>query len=495
MNMKTITTTLWIALIGAFFFFSRAPIPEAQSASPSSDWNQVFVALSKKIVPSVVNISTLSVVKSPFLQGGSEDVMRRFFNDFFRQYRGRGPDSEEDESPSMKVPKAMSLGTGFVIDASGLILTNNHVIADADEIKINFTESKDEQPSDAEVVGRDPEIDLALIQVKTKRELVALNLGDSDALEVGEWVIAVGNPFGQGHSVTHGIISAKGRNAPDFPLASYIQTDTPINPGNSGGPLVNLKGEVIAINNAIDQRAQNIGFAIPVNIVKKVLPQLKTKGTVSRGYIGVLVNVLSPEVSKKMGIPKNIVGPVVSHIYPGEPADQAGLKPYDVILEFDHKPIQNGGDLIAAVTGVNVGTSASIKIWRNKQEKTLTIKVAERPGSHANRESKKSSKKSSRLSRMETGMILEDMTPEILRELNLPPKASGAVVSQMSYAGPADHAGLLRGDVILEVDRKPIKDVDAFYAIVKQKKSYLLRIRRMDAQGRELFTIVTLDLT
>jgi serine protease Do len=493
MNIKTIATTLWIGLIAAFFFFSRAPIPEAQSAASfSSDWHQVFVALSKKIVPSVVNISTLSTVKSPFMQGGSDDMMRRFFNDFFRQYRGRGPDSDDEESPSMKLPKAMSLGTGFVIDASGLILTNNHVIADADEIKINFTEAKDEQPSDAEVVGRDPEIDLALIQVKTKRELIALNLGDSDALEVGEWVMAVGNPFGQGHSVTHGIISAKGRNAPDFPLASYIQTDTPINPGNSGGPLVNLKGEVIAINNAIDQRAQNIGFAIPVNIVKKVLPQLKTKGTVSRGYIGVLVNVLSPEVSKKMNLPKNVSGPLVSHIYPGEPADQAGLKPYDVILEFDHKPIQTGNDLIAAVTGVDVGTSASIKIWRKGSTKTLTIKVAERPGAQAT--TKKKSKKSSKPSRIETGMILDDITTENARELNLSSKVSGAIVSHVDYNGSADQAGLLRGDVILEVDQKIIKDVDAFYSIVKQKKSYLLRIRRTDSQGREMFTIVTLHL-
>ena len=228
---------------------------------------------------------------------------------------GGGDEDDEDNAPTLppgpppanpkNLPKAMSLGTGFIIDSSGLILTNNHVVADADEIKISFTESLDEKPTDGEVVGRDTELDVALIRVKSKREMVAVSFGDSDALEVGEYVIAVGNPFGQGHSVTHGIISAKGRLAPDFPLANYLQTDAPINPGNSGGPLVNLKGEVIGINNAIDQRAQGIGFAIPINLVKKVLPQLRTKGTVSRGYIGVLVNEMTPEIAPKLGVPKD----------------------------------------------------------------------------------------------------------------------------------------------------------------------------------------------
>ena len=254
----------------------------ADSASPS-DAN-IFVALAKKIVPSVVNISTLSTVKGGDYGGGPnnpDDLFRKFFDDFFRHHGNAGPrggggddDSGGDDgggggaptpAPSGKLPKAMSLGTGFIIDASGLILTNNHVVADADEIKISFTEDEDEKLTDGEVVGRDPELDVALIHVKTKRELTAVTLGDSDASEVGEYVIAVGNPFGQGHSVTHGIICAKGRLAPDFPLARYLQTDAPINPGNSGGPLVNLKGEVIGINNAIDQRAQGIGFAIPIN--------------------------------------------------------------------------------------------------------------------------------------------------------------------------------------------------------------------------------------
>ncbi len=475
------------------------------SSAPSIIDTNIFVNLSKKIVPSVVNISSYILVKSPLLQGDQSDALRRFFGDLFRQYnRGGHGDNEDDGGGPLpqvppggqqRIPRAMSLGTGFIIDSSGLILTNNHVVADADEIKISFTEASDEKPSDAEVVGRDPDIDVALIKVKNKREMVPAALGDSDALDVGEYVIAVGNPVGHGHSVTHGIISAKGRPAPDFPLANYLQTDAPINPGNSGGPLVNLKGEVIGINNAIDQRAQGIGFAIPINLVKKVLPQLRTKGVVARGYIGVLVDNLSPEVASKMGFSKDLSGPMVTHVYPGAPSDKAGLKPYDVIVEFNGTPVHSGGDLISAVTGVAVGDSVPLKISRSGQVKILTIQVAQRPSSQQSSQQKveKKKKKDKKPASIQTGMTLEDLTPEMAKDLGLE-KSTGVVVSNVDYGGPADRAGMIRGDFILEVDRKVILDVDAFYKFVKEKKSYLLRVRRMDPQGREVFAVIILDL-
>lgn len=472
---------------------------------PGGDVN-IFVNLAKKIVPSVVNISTLSTVKTPFGMGGPDDLFRRFFEDFFRRHGGQGAPGgpggnggEDEEGPGVppgpggRLPKAMSLGTGFIIDASGLILTNNHVVAEADEIKIHFTEALDEKPTDGEVVGRDPEIDVALIRVKTKREMVPVVFGDSDTLEVGEYVAAVGNPFGQGHSVTHGIISAKGRLAPDFPLASYLQTDAPINPGNSGGPLINLKGEVIGINNAIEARAQGIGFAIPINVVKKVLPQLKTKGTVSRGYIGVLVNELTPELAPKIGAPKDLQAPFATHVYPGEPADKAGVKPYDVILEFNNKKIRSASELIAAVTAVDVGATVPVKVLRAGTEKTLQIKIGQRPGTQTAPVPKKEPK-GKQPARIDTGMSLETITPDIARELGLSEKVTGVAVSSISFGGAADRAGLLRGDVILEVDRKPVRNVDDFYATVKEKKSYLLRVRRSDPQGRELFSVILLDL-
>ncbi len=487
---------------------TASPPPAAVSTlTPGVNDPNIFVNLAKKIVPSVVNISTLTKVKGAGGGGaGQDELFRRFFEDFFRQHggggRGRpmpGPEEEEEGEPrgGRGAPKAMSLGTGFIIDASGLILTNNHVVAGADEIKIHFTEEADEKPTDGEVVGRDPELDLALIKVKSKRQMIPAALGDSDALQVGEYVIAVGNPFGQGHSVTHGIISAKERKAPDFRLASYLQTDAPINPGNSGGPLVNLKGEVIGINNAIDQRAQGIGFAIPINLVKQVLPQLRTKGSVSRGYIGVVIGELSPEVAQKLGVPKDLRAPMVTNVNPGEPADKAGVKPYDIIIEFNKKKIRSPDELVGAVTSVPVNESAPLKVLRGGKEVELTIKVAKRPGTEkASKEESKKDKPEKKTDRPKLGMELENITPEVARELGLKEsdKKNGALVTNVTYGSPADQAGIMRGDLIIEVDRQPVKDVDGFYAAVKGKKNPLLRVRRMDPQGNEMFSVVILEM-
>jgi len=483
----------------------------AQEAAVSVAAGQnVYVELARKVVPSVVNISTLTAIKSSQLGGGvaPQDPFRRFFEDYFKHHggggipgpRGREDGEEEGVPPPMipggKSPQAMSLGTGFIIDASGLILTNNHVVAGADEIKISFTEEADEKPTDGEVVGRDPELDVALIRVKSKRQMVPLSFGDSDKLAVGEYVAAVGNPFGQGHSVTHGIISAKGRIAPDFPLAKYIQTDAPINPGNSGGPLVNLKGEVIGINNAIDQRAQGIGFAIPINSVKAVLEQLRTKGNVSRGYIGVLVNDLTPEVAKQIGAPQDLRAPFVTQVYPGEPADRAGIEVYDVILEFAGRKIRNFGDLITAVTGIAVGSSAEMKVIRQGKERTFKVQVSERPGARPDKRApvRPGNKQKEPTPQVETGMTIQSLTDEDARELGVPKGMSGVLVDTVAYGGPADRAGLMRGDLIVEVDRKPVANAEAFYSVVRSKKSYLLRVRRLDPQGRDAFTVLVLEL-
>ncbi len=470
---------------------------------------QIFAKLAKKWIPSVVNIATQSRIKTPYGKGAPDQLFKKFFEDFFGQNGGRGhgfpaPDDDDSEGPPPPPrggsgPKAQALGTGFIIEPSGLILTNNHVVADADEIKVIFTEDENEKPTDAEIVGRDTELDLALIKVKTSRSLQPVILGDSDVLEVGEYVIAIGNPFGQGHSVTHGIISAKGRKSPDVALASYLQTDAPINPGNSGGPLMNLKGEVIGINNAIDARAQGIGFAIPINFVKRVLTQLKTKGTVARGYIGILVNELTPELSEKLGIPKSIQGPIVAEVYSGEPADGAGIKVYDIVLEFNGKKIKSPADLIGSVTSVDVGQTVTVKLWRSGKEKNVQIKVAERPGrdefakrsapTHRQKEAEKKKQP-----KVDAGMDLQNLSPEIVKELGLQSKIKGVVIEDVKFGLAADKAGLERGDVIVEVDRKPITDIASFQAIVKEKKSYLLRVRRADSQGKDAYSVIILDL-
>jgi serine protease Do len=423
----------------------------------------IFVELSKKVVPSVVNIQTTTKGGRRGFggqPGQPDDLFRKFFEDFFRNGGRRAPPEDEGDDGAAG---PLALGTGFVIDPSGLILTNAHVVQDADEIKILFTEEDDEKPTDGKVVGRDPDLDLALIKVDTKRKLTAVALGDSDALEVGEYVMAVGNPFGQGHSVTHGIISAKGRKSPDFALARYLQTDAPINPGNSGGPLLNLKGEVVGINNAIDARAQGIGFAIPINSAKAVLQQLKSTGSVSRGYIGIQVNDLTPEIARRVDAPKDVRGCFVAHVYPGEPAETAGLRPYDIIVEYNGKKIASANDLIVEVTGTPVGKTAKVKALRNGKSRDFEVKVALRPTTKPEEKAKPRAKPSDDESRTRSGIDAEEITPEVAKELGVPDNTKGVVVNEIRYGSPADKAGLMRGDIIVEIDRKPVHTEDELY--------------------------------
>ncbi len=467
----------------------------------------IFAELAKKIVPSVVNISTASLMKMPVgPHGESGDPLRRFFEDFFGNIPGhggggihpwqhprrRGQGQPQDSVPA--IPKAMALGTGFIIDASGLILTNYHVIEKADEINVSFTEDPSEKPTTGLVVGRDAELDVALIQVKTTRPLVALALGDSDGLEVGEYVIAVGNPFGQGHSVTHGIISGKGRLLPDFVMnnySTYLQTDAPINPGNSGGPLVNLKGLVVGINNAIDARAHGIGFAIPAKAVKAILPQLREKGSVARGFIGVGVDQLTPEVSTQLGAPNDLKAAYVNHVYPGQPADLAGVQEYDIILEFNGKTVHSSNELVVAVTSVAVGETVAMKVLRGGKAKTVQIKIAQRPNGAVAEVDRKKTKPTAEI---DTGMHLENLTPELAQQLGLSVADKGVVVLEVAEGGPAARSGFLSGDLIVDVDQKKVKNLEEFFAIVKLKKNYLIRIRREVAGGLEGFAVVVLNL-
>lgn len=472
-------------------------LPFLLTSVEAADFNpNIFVDLSKKVVPSVVNIQAVSKGRRGYgkgggQNGGQDEVFRKFFEDFLRNGGRRAPSPDDEEGGP--APEGMSLGTGFIIDATGLILTNNHVVNNADEIKIVFTEEEDEVPTDAKVVGRDPDLDLALIKVETTRKLTPVALGDSDALQVGEYVMAVGNPFGQGHSVTHGIISAKGRRSPDFALASYLQTDAPINPGNSGGPLLNLKGEVIGINNAIDARAQGIGFAIPINLAKAVLAQLKSTGSVARGYIGIQVNDLTSEIAKRIDSPKGIKGSFVAHVYPGEPAEKAGIRPYDIITQIDQKKISTANDLILAVTATRVGEVVKVKAIRAGKEREFDLRIALRPGSAPEKKRALSPPKSE-LGKTLSGMEVEELTPELAKEIGVRSNTKGVVVNDLRFDSPADKAGLTRGDVIVEIDRKSVRTENDFYRHLKAKKSYLIRVLRVSEDGQENFQVLVLDL-
>ncbi len=485
-----------VGILCLTFFFAVPVASRAQSLEKG------FSDLAKKVSRGVVNISTFARPKfqhrgppaegfmGPFDQG---DPFGGFFGDFFgAPMMPRQPGRPGPKPPKNTKPQPFALGTGFVIDQTGLILTNHHVINEAEEVKIQFDEDDDYAP--AEIIGRDPELDVALLSFKTKDKLTVLTLGDSDTIEVGETVLAVGNPLGYGHSVTHGILSAKERKAPEMRLAKYLQTDASINPGNSGGPLLNMRGEVIGINNAIDARAQGIGFAIPINSVKLVLGQLKSKGTVSRGYLGISAGEITTDLAESLKLPKGTKGVLVAEVIPGQAAAKAGIKPYDVITQVNTAKILNPVDLTTRITAIPVGGSAEITLIRKGQEKKFTLRVGERPvdlyaqDQKQPRPAPKKGKKTD--SSLKTwGFDVVELNETNARGYGIPPSAAketkGVIVSELAIGKPAAEAGLSRGDVLIDVAGKEITSVASAESAVKAegKESLMIRVKRFSPSG------------
>jgi serine protease Do len=461
---------LGLAISGSFDWLapSRAVNMGESATSDPRIANQLpdFVALSKKLRPVVVNISSTQVSESRGQQGpqefgspfGEEDP----FNDFWRRFFGgpmpRGPQRQR------------SLGSGFIIDGDGSILTNNHVVENAQKIVVKLD---DEQEYEAKVIGRDPKTDIAVIKIEAKTKLTSANFGDSDGLEVGEWVMAIGNPFGLDSTVTSGIVSAKGRHIGQGPYDNFIQTDASINPGNSGGPLINLRGEVIGINTAIFSRTGGnigIGFAIPVNLVKELLPQLRGKGKVTRGYLGVLIQKVTPELAESLGMEKS-QGALVANVSKDGPADKSGVKVGDVIVEFDGKEIKDSGELPIIVARTPIDKKVRMKVLRDKKDLTLNVAVGELKDEEV---------VASAPEKGEMGLTVQRLTPQIAESLGLE-KADGIVVSAVEPGSAADEAGIRRGDVIVEIDRKPIRNLDEYkksIATVRKGKGVLFLVRR-----------------
>lgn len=449
----------WLSPSRAVNMMSESGNPEPRSPGPLPD----FVDLAKKMRPVVVNISTTQVSEgrgqqefgNPF---GEDDPFNDFWKRFFGGPMPRGPQRQR------------SLGSGFIIDGDGSILTNNHVVENAQKIVVKLS---DEQEYEAKVVGRDPKTDIAVIKIDVKGGMTAASLGDSDNLEVGEWVMAIGNPFGLDSTVTSGIVSAKGRHIGQGPYDNFIQTDASINPGNSGGPLINLRGEVIGINTAIFSRSGGnigIGFAIPINLVKELLPQLRGKGKVTRGYLGVLIQKVTPEIAESLGMDKGH-GALVANVSKDGPAEKAGVKVGDVIIEFDGKEIRDSGDLPIIVARTPVDRRVRMKVLRDKKELQLTVSVGELKDEEV---------VASAPEKGELGMTVQKLTPQIAESLGLD-KADGVVVSAVDPGSAADEAGIRRGDVILEVDRKPIRSIDEYkksLAGIRKGKGVLLLVRR-----------------
>jgi serine protease Do len=423
-----------------------------------------FTELAEKVRDGVVNIQATKTMK----EGG------RVFRHFFRGPSGRQNPFEDffgpggpGEGPSEGFQQK-SLGSGFIIDREGYIVTNNHVVENADEIKVKLANGNE---FEAKVVGRDPKTDLALIKIKDSGHLQPLKMGNSDELKVGSWVLAVGSPFGLEQTVTAGIVSAKGRTIGAGPYDNFIQTDASINPGNSGGPLINPKGEVVGINTAIVASGQGIGFAIPVNMAKEIAPQLKDKGKVTRGWLGVGIQEVTPELAQSFGL-KEKQGALVSEVFKGSPAEKAGIEQGDVIVEFDGKQVKESKDLPQAVAATPVGKNVSIKVSRNGHVISKDLKVAEME--------EKTTEVAKAPTGKKLGLAVQNITPEVARALGLK-DSSGIVVAQVEGGSAAANAGLQQGDVIREVNRKPVTNVQGFMNQIEQAKdggSILLLVQR-----------------
>lgn len=472
---KTFFTIIFI--ISAFLVISNfypAQVSEAETKA-SYQIPENFTDLAKIASPAVVNIRTVKTIK------GGGRVYRHFFNspfgkqdhfnDFFDQFFG---------NESQRNFKQRSLGSGFIINKEGFIITNNHVIEDADKIKVKLKNGKE---FDAEIVGRDPNTDIGLIRIKSKNNLPVLKLGDSDALKVGQWVVAIGSPFGLEHTVTAGIVSAKGRIIGSGPYDDFIQTDASINPGNSGGPLINMKGEAIGINTAIIASGQGIGFAIPINSAKRIVDQLKSSGEVTRGWLGVGIQDLSEELSEYYGI-KEGKGVLVTEVFPGDPADEAGIKPKDIVLSINGKKFENTRELSKLIADTSVGDTVKIKVLRNGIEKKIGVKIVKREDNRI------ASLTPSKGNEHELGIRVSELTSEIVRRFNIV-ETGGVIVTDVEAEGQGAKAGVRIGDIIKEINHQPIETVKNYKnEINKFKKgdSIQMFIKRINGG----FNVVTL---
>ncbi|HEX2441902.1 MAG TPA: Do family serine endopeptidase [Methylomirabilota bacterium] len=406
-----------------------------------------FAKVAEAIKPAVVNINTVS--RST---GGGRTPFEEFFGEeFFRRFFGDVPE---------RIPQR-SLGSGVIIDPSGIALTNAHVVDKATEIEVITLDGSKHK---AKPIGLDKKTDLAVLKLDDgKTKFPFARLGDSDRMQVGDWVIAVGSPFGLQATVTAGIISAKARQIGQGPFDDFLQTDAAINPGNSGGPLVNMQGEVVGINTAIVAGGSGIGFAIPSNMARKIYTELSTKGRVTRGWLGVSIQPLTSDLASSFGA-KDTKGVLVSDVMPDSPAGKAGLKPGDILLEFEGKRTETPSDLQRAVALASPGQESKVKVWRDGSEKTFEVKIGEAPD-----EREAQQRGSSKGTPSLLGMDVRPITPEVARQLNLR-TSEGVIVARVDEGGPAGEAGIQRGDVIREINRQKIRNTADFEKLTRETK-------------------------
>ncbi|MCT4626946.1 DegQ family serine endoprotease [Halodesulfovibrio sp.] len=450
-----------------------------------------FTELAKKAGPAVVNISTQKKVQvSPNNPQGLDNFFKQnprtpfddFFKQFERYFRDRRPRAETERS----------LGSGFIVSPDGFIATNNHVVEGADEIKVNILDEKGKYQSyDAKIIGTDPLTDLALLKIKAKRELPTLELADFSKVEVGQWVLAIGNPFGLDHTVTSGIVSALGRNISNNPYDNFLQTDASINPGNSGGPLLNLDGEVIGINTAIIARGQGIGFAIPSSTIKDIINKLKTDKKIRRGWIGVSVTNVDPNMAQALGL-KNTEGAFVAQVVPGQPAATAGLLEGDIITKVNDEPIADTSELIRKVSALKPGSTAKFTLYRKDKLITVDVKLGERDSAQK-KEPTQQEPKSGESDIEALGLTLTPLSVKEAQALGLK-DIRGLLITNVLDASIAAQADLRPGDVILEANLTPVNTVKEFINILKtqgeKRGAMFLKIVR---QQQTMFRTMTLE--
>lgn len=440
--------------------------------------------LARDLSPTVVNISTTQVIKQQRRSGRefNNPLFDDFFGDDFFKFFDEPKNGEEREY------KKQSLGSGFIINEDGYIITNFHVIENASEIIVTLSgETKKEY--EAKLIGKDKKTDLALIKIEPKHSLTVATLGDSDKLNIGDWVMAIGNPFGLGGTVTAGIVSQKGRVIGAGPYDDFIQTDASINPGNSGGPLFDLKGEVIGINTAIISGGQGIGFAVPVNMAKEIIGQLKENGKVTRGWIGVAIQEVTPALAKSLKLDE-ASGVLITSVMEGDPAEKAGIKRRDVIVEFNGKKIIEVNDLPRAVAAVKPGKKAEVVVIRDGKKKTFSLEVARKKDGEEKEESSEKEEKENKVDKL--GIIVHGISSSVAERFGLD-SATGVFVSSVKVGSPASEAGITKMDIILEVNGSVVTSSKDYEKLVnKALKNDVVEL--LVKRGRvNLYIAISLD--
>jgi serine protease Do len=455
-----------------------APAPASAPMRPAVGVPDSFAPIAHAARPAVVNVATTQTVRTQGFPGFGPGQQQPFsqqdpFFQFFRHFFGPMPRSFTQRA----------LGSGVIIDKDGYIVTNAHVVKGADKIVVTLHDGHEHgRAVDAKVVGVDEKTDVALLKIPSSGDLPVATLGDSDAIHVGDWVVAIGNPFGLSETVTAGIVSAKGRVIGQGPYDDFIQTDASINPGNSGGPLLNLQDQVIGINSAIySQSGGNIGigFAIPINLVKSVVAQLKAHGKVIRGWLGVAIQDITPDLAKSFGL-KQAEGALVADVTPDSPAARAGVERGDIIVKYNGTHIAAAHQLPELVAGTEIGKAVPIEVLRNGEPKTLSVTIAEMPAHMAAAGSAPAAG--------DWGLTVSDITPNLAHRFGLK-EGAGVVVTEVDPNSPAGAAGLQPGDVIVEADRKPVHNVTEYDQALAHATNQVLFL--VDRQGQRFFVALS----